>query len=88
MKSNRDRLNARLSAGLLAFCVIPWAAAQQQTITPTAKQLNKSFDADASQWTERFEHEGRAIYDSAPRSWTRWASNRAWTWRISARAAA
>jgi len=63
MKSNRDRLNARLSAGLLAFCVIPWAAAQQQTITPTAKQLNKSFDADASQWTERFEHEGRAIYD-------------------------
>jgi ubiquinone/menaquinone biosynthesis C-methylase UbiE len=37
--------------------------AQQPTITPTAKALNKSFDADASQWTERFEHEGRAIYD-------------------------
>jgi ubiquinone/menaquinone biosynthesis C-methylase UbiE len=37
--------------------------AQQPTITPTAKDLNKSFDADASQWTERFEHEGRAIYD-------------------------
>lgn len=39
------------------------AWAQQPTITPTAKQLNKSFDADASQWTARFEHEGRAIYD-------------------------
>jgi ubiquinone/menaquinone biosynthesis C-methylase UbiE len=37
--------------------------AQQPTITPTAKELNKSFDADASQWTARFEHEGRAIYD-------------------------
>ena len=39
------------------------AAAQQPTITPTAKELNKAFDADASQWTARFEHEGRAIYD-------------------------
>src|SRR5271165_1110313 len=39
------------------------ALAQQPSITPTAKALNKSFDADASQWTERFEHEGRAIYD-------------------------
>lgn len=39
------------------------AAGQQATITPTAKELNKSFDADASQWTQRFEHEGRAIYD-------------------------
>src|SRR5215471_4865939 len=38
-------------------------AAQQPTITPTAKELNKAFDADASQWTARFEHEGRAIYD-------------------------
>src|SRR5690242_3941334 len=38
-------------------------AAAQQTITPTAKDLNKSFDADASQWTARFEHEGRSIYD-------------------------
>jgi ubiquinone/menaquinone biosynthesis C-methylase UbiE len=35
----------------------------QQTITPKAKELNKDFDADASQWIERFEHEGRAIYD-------------------------
>src|SRR5215469_6542754 len=39
------------------------AAAQQPTITPTAKELNKAFDADTSQWTARFEHEGRAIYD-------------------------
>src|SRR5215472_2864470 len=39
------------------------AAAQQQTITPTARALNKAFDADSSQWTARFEHEGRAIYD-------------------------
>ena len=39
------------------------AAAQQATITPTAKELNKSFDAEAGQWTQRFEHEGRAIYD-------------------------
>jgi ubiquinone/menaquinone biosynthesis C-methylase UbiE len=39
------------------------APGQQPTITPTAKALNRSFDADASQWTERFEHEGRAIYD-------------------------
>jgi ubiquinone/menaquinone biosynthesis C-methylase UbiE len=35
----------------------------QQTITPTAKELNKAFDADTAQWTARFEHEGRAIYD-------------------------
>jgi ubiquinone/menaquinone biosynthesis C-methylase UbiE len=50
---------------LAAGVVTAWAqsAAQQPTITPVAKDLNKSFDADASQWTERFEHEGRAIYD-------------------------
>jgi ubiquinone/menaquinone biosynthesis C-methylase UbiE len=34
-----------------------------QTITDMAKELNKSFDADVSQWKDRFEHEGRAIYD-------------------------
>ena len=51
----------RIAALLIAGC-LSWAAAQQ-TITPTAKELNKAFDADASQWTERFEHEGRAIYD-------------------------
>jgi ubiquinone/menaquinone biosynthesis C-methylase UbiE len=39
------------------------AVGQQTTITPTARDLNKSFDADSSKWTERFEHEGRAIYD-------------------------
>jgi ubiquinone/menaquinone biosynthesis C-methylase UbiE len=37
--------------------------AQQSTITPTARELNKSFDADVAQWAERFEHEGRAIFD-------------------------
>lgn len=36
---------------------------QQSTITPMARELNKSFDADQTQWAERFEHEGRAIYD-------------------------
>jgi ubiquinone/menaquinone biosynthesis C-methylase UbiE len=54
---------------LAAGVVTAWAqnatqhTDQQPTITPVAKDLNKSFDADASQWTERFEHEGRAIYD-------------------------
>lgn len=38
-------------------------AVAQQTITPTAKDLNKSFDTDVAKWTQRFEHEGRAIYD-------------------------
>ena len=51
-----------IAAGLAILAAVPWAAAQQ-TITPTAKELNKAFDADASQWTARFEHEGRAIYD-------------------------
>jgi ubiquinone/menaquinone biosynthesis C-methylase UbiE len=50
-------------SGLMLASAMTWAVAQQSTITPTAKELNKSFDADASQWTERFEHEGRAIYD-------------------------
>jgi ubiquinone/menaquinone biosynthesis C-methylase UbiE len=35
----------------------------QPVITPTAKELNQSFNADAAQWAARFEHEGRAIYD-------------------------
>lgn len=39
-------------------------AAAQATITTTARELNKSFDADVAEWTERFEHEGRAIYDN------------------------
>jgi ubiquinone/menaquinone biosynthesis C-methylase UbiE len=54
-------------AGLLMIIGIAAVAANfaraQQTITPTALELNKSFDADVSQWTERFEHEGRSIYD-------------------------
>ena len=50
-------------SGLILASALSWAVAQQSTITPTAKELNKSFDADASQWTQRFEHEGRAIYD-------------------------
>jgi cyclopropane fatty-acyl-phospholipid synthase-like methyltransferase len=51
-----------LAAGLLLSAAAP-VAAQDATITPTAKELNKSFDADAAQWAQRFEHEGRAIYD-------------------------
>jgi SAM-dependent methyltransferase len=50
---------------VVAFSLVdaaPWLDAQQ-TITPTARELNKAFDADAAQWTARFEHEGRAIYD-------------------------
>lgn len=50
-----------LTVGVFMAATLPWAA--PQTITTTAKELNKSFDADVSQWTERFEHEGRAIYD-------------------------
>lgn len=53
-----------LSWGVLPAAVfLASLAPAQQTITPTARDLNKSFDADASQWTQRFEHEGRAIYD-------------------------
>jgi ubiquinone/menaquinone biosynthesis C-methylase UbiE len=63
MKLAQNRFGAVLLVALIAALAVPWAAAQQQTITPTARELNKSFDADASQWTERFEHEGRAIYD-------------------------
>src|SRR5579871_5263149 len=58
----RDSMKTSIFRTLL-FAAAAAAFAQQPTITPTAKALNKSFDADASQWTERFEHEGRAIYD-------------------------
>ena len=51
-----------LAAALAVSWMAP-AAGQQSTITPTARELNKSFDADLKQWTDRFEHEGRAIYD-------------------------
>jgi ubiquinone/menaquinone biosynthesis C-methylase UbiE len=50
-------------AALAIVGSIAQASAQQQSITPTAKELNKAFDADVSQWTARFEHEGRAVYD-------------------------
>jgi ubiquinone/menaquinone biosynthesis C-methylase UbiE len=53
------RVGRRYVLGVLAGGV----AAAQQVITPRAKELNQSFDADAAQWTGRFEHEGRAIYD-------------------------
>ncbi len=62
LQFTRKRFGGAAIALILALCGT-WAAAQQSTITPTARELNKSFDADASQWTERFEHEGRAIYD-------------------------
>jgi ubiquinone/menaquinone biosynthesis C-methylase UbiE len=51
-----------LTVSAFIAAALPWAAVPQ-TITPTARELNKSFDADVSQWTERFEHEGRAVYD-------------------------
>jgi ubiquinone/menaquinone biosynthesis C-methylase UbiE len=50
----------RYLTGMLAATL---AAAAQQAITSTARDLNKSFDADAARWAERFAHEGRAIYD-------------------------
>src|SRR5438477_130187 len=56
--SGRKYLIGGLAMGLAIL-----GAAAQQTITPTAKELNKAFDAESSQWTARFEHEGRAIYD-------------------------
>jgi ubiquinone/menaquinone biosynthesis C-methylase UbiE len=59
--SGRKLFNIGL-AGFTVLSIVPWAIAQQ-TITPRARELNKAFDADASQWIERFEHEGRAIYD-------------------------
>jgi ubiquinone/menaquinone biosynthesis C-methylase UbiE len=52
-----------ITAFVLAVSAATRLAGQQQTITPKAKELNQAFDADASQWIERFEHEGRAIYD-------------------------
>lgn len=54
------------SAGVwaLALCtVLAGGSLRGQTITDTAKELNKSFESDLSQWRDRFEHEGRSIYD-------------------------
>ncbi len=53
----------RIYGSLIGLVLAGGLSFAQQTITPTAKELNKSFDADSSQWTARFEHEGRAIYD-------------------------
>jgi len=50
-------------AGVIGALAMASPLAAQTTITDTAKELNKSFDADISQWKQRFEHEGRAIYD-------------------------
>jgi ubiquinone/menaquinone biosynthesis C-methylase UbiE len=58
----RRQLIIGLAAGMAVVGGLPRSAGQQ-AITPKAKELNKAFDADASQWIERFEHEGRAIYD-------------------------
>jgi cyclopropane fatty-acyl-phospholipid synthase-like methyltransferase len=52
-----------LAALAIAAAATPALLGQQSTITPTARELNKSFDADPAQWAGRFEHEGRAIYD-------------------------
>ena len=60
---NRTRHIAPAIAVALGLSWMAPAAGQQSTITPTARELNKSFDADLKQWTDRFEHEGRAIYD-------------------------
>jgi ubiquinone/menaquinone biosynthesis C-methylase UbiE len=60
---NRTRRLAPPIAAALALLWMAPASGQQSTITPTARELNKSFDADLKQWTDRFEHEGRAIYD-------------------------
>ena len=59
---NRTRQLASPIAVLALLWIAP-ASGQQSTITPTARELNRSFDADLKQWTDRFEHEGRAIYD-------------------------
>lgn len=47
----------------LASALVAPAPAQRPAITSTARELNKSFDADVDEWARRFEHEGRAIYD-------------------------
>lgn len=57
------RVLRKLAIGLVVAAAMTQTAAPQQAITPTARELNKSFDADAAQWAGRFEHEGRAIYD-------------------------
>lgn len=65
LEGGMTEMRRRLVVGsaILAACVAGlWA--QQSTITPTAKDLNRQFDEDMAQWAERFEHEGRAIFDN------------------------
>ena len=52
------------TAAAILIGITGWAHAQQSTITPTALELNKAFDADIEQWRDRFEHEGRGIFDN------------------------
>jgi ubiquinone/menaquinone biosynthesis C-methylase UbiE len=63
MLSDPVRILRKLTIGLAVAAAMMQTAAPQQAITPTARELNKSFDADPAQWAARFEHEGRAIYD-------------------------
>jgi ubiquinone/menaquinone biosynthesis C-methylase UbiE len=63
MTLERKHLMSLLAVGLAMATVVAPVFGQQPTITPTAKEMNKSFDADQAQWKDRFEHEGRAIYD-------------------------
>ncbi len=60
-KTARTVVASLLATGLAVGAGV---SAQQSVITPTARELNKSFDADQAQWAARFEHEGRAIYDN------------------------
>ena len=73
------RLVLRRAAVLLfAGCAavgIAVPSAAQSTITPTAKDLNKSFDADSTEWVERFEHEDGRSTTTAPRSSAIWVSS-------------
>ncbi len=57
------RLASWLTLVGLVITAATTQAVAQQIITQKAKDLNKSFDADVAHWAERFEHEGRSIYD-------------------------
>ncbi len=63
MKAFARRLASGLMLTGLAIGAATTQAVAQQTITQKAKDLNRSFDADVDRWADRFEHEGRAIYD-------------------------
>jgi len=65
MNVRRLRRALRLGTASAALITLGTLAAAEQgrAITPKAKALNRSFQADAEQWAARFEHEGRAIFD-------------------------